>query len=135
MIRTSRVYSVLVRDDLPELSSNLVTALTTLDVNKFSHNFICMKSKPGDCSVVRQDMAHLFPQPEYENGSAGPVLVRLAWHSSGTYDAATDTDGINGAGMRYEREGGDPVNAGLQHARVVLEPVKESHSWFTYSDL
>jgi len=37
--------------------------------------------------------------------------------------------------MRYEAEGGDPANAGLQHARVFLEPVKEKHSWCTYSDL
>lgn len=37
--------------------------------------------------------------------------------------------------MRYEHEGGDPANAGLQHARVLLEPVKERHPWITYSDL
>lgn len=36
--------------------------------------------------------------------------------------------------MRYEQEGGDPANAGLQHARVFLEPIKEKHSWITYSD-
>ena len=48
-------------------------------------------------------------------------------HSSGTYDIRTDTGGSNGAGMRYEIEGGDPANAGLQHARVLLEPVKAAH--------
>jgi len=37
--------------------------------------------------------------------------------------------------MRYEIEGGDPANAGLQHARVFLEPVKAAHPWITYSDL
>lgn len=37
--------------------------------------------------------------------------------------------------MRYESEGGDPANAGLQHARVFLEPVKEKHPWITYADL
>lgn len=31
---------------------------------------------------------------------AGPVLVRLAWHASGTYDKATGTGGSNGATMR-----------------------------------
>ncbi|KAK4964274.1 cytochrome c peroxidase, partial [Elasticomyces elasticus] len=81
-------------------------------------------SKPGDYAAVRADIAALLNQPEYDDGSAGPVLVRLAWHSSGTYDAETDTGGSNGAGMRYESEGGDPANAGLQHARVFLEPVK-----------
>lgn len=37
--------------------------------------------------------------------------------------------------MRYEAEGGDPANAGLQHARILLEKVKEKHPWITYSDL
>lgn len=37
--------------------------------------------------------------------------------------------------MRYESEGGDPANAGLQHARTFLEPIKEKHPWITYSDL
>ncbi|KAH8588983.1 heme peroxidase [Bisporella sp. PMI_857] len=92
-------------------------------------------SKVGDFDTVRKDIVELLHQPEYDDGSAGPVLVRLAWHSCGTYDAETDTGGSNGAGMRYEQEGGDPANAGLQHARVFLEPVKEKHSWITYSDL
>ncbi|TVY83466.1 putative heme-binding peroxidase [Lachnellula suecica] len=92
-------------------------------------------SEKGDFEAVRKDIAKLMHQPEYDDGSAGPVLVRLAWHSAGTYDAETDTGGSNGAGMRYEAEGGDPANAGLQHARVFLEPVKAKHSWITYADL
>jgi len=51
------------------------------------------------------------------------LLTPFSRHSSGTYDEETDTGGSNGAGMRYESEGGDPANAGLQHARVFLEPV------------
>ncbi|PMD18371.1 class II peroxidase [Hyaloscypha hepaticicola] len=92
-------------------------------------------SQKGDFEAVRKDIAKLLHQPEYDDGSAGPVLVRLAWHSSGTYDAETDTGGSNGAGMRYEHEGGDPANAGLQHARVFLEPAKAAHPWITYADL
>lgn len=37
--------------------------------------------------------------------------------------------------MRYEAEGGDPANAGLQHARAFLEPVKQQFPWLTYADL
>lgn len=92
-------------------------------------------SKNIDYQAVSKDIAKLLHQPEYDDGSAGPVLVRLAWHSAGTYDAETDTGGSNGAGMRYEAEGGDPANAGLQHARVFLEPVKEKYPDITYSDL
>lgn len=93
------------------------------------------QSQPGDFEAVRKSIINLLKQPEYDDGSAGPVIVRLAWHSAGTYDAETDTGGSNGAGMRYEAEGGDPANAGLQHARLFLEPVKRQHPWITYADL
>lgn len=36
-------------------------------------------STPGDFAAVRKDIAALLHQPEYDDGSAGPVLVRLAW--------------------------------------------------------
>lgn len=85
--------------------------------------------------AVRDAVRALLHQPAYDDGSAGPVLVRLAWHSAGTYDAATNTGGSNGAGMRYEKEGGDPANAGLQHARAFLEPIKRQFPWITYADL
>jgi len=84
---------------------------------------------------VAQAVRELLHQPDYDDGSAGPVLVRLAWHSAGTYCAATNTGGSNGAGMRYEKEGGDPANAGLQHARAFLEPIKKKFPWITYADL
>ena len=29
--------------------------------------------------LIRKDIAKLLHQPEYDDGSAGPVLVRLAW--------------------------------------------------------
>ena len=33
---------------------------------------------------------------DYDDGSYGPVLVRLAWHCAGTYDKKTGTGGSNG---------------------------------------
>ncbi|KAF2872507.1 heme peroxidase [Massariosphaeria phaeospora] len=72
---------------------------------------------------------------EYEDGSYGPVLVRLAWHASGTYDAMTGTGGSNGATMRFAPEGDHGANAGLKAARDFLAPVKEKYPWITYSDL
>lgn len=88
-----------------------------------------MPSKQGDYNAVRASIAKVLNQPNYDGydesvkHSAGPVLVRLAWHASGTYDVKTDTGGSDGAGMRYEAEGGDPANAGQcirNVARLVL---------------
>jgi cytochrome c peroxidase len=36
-------------------------------------------SPKGDFAAVRKDIKALLNQPEYDDGSAGPVLVRLAW--------------------------------------------------------
>ena len=70
----------------------------------------------------------LVEHDEYDDGSYGPVLLRLGWHASGTYDVATNTGGSNGATMRFPPEGDHGANAGLAAARDFLEPVKRK-SW------
>ncbi|PNS14077.1 Cytochrome c peroxidase, mitochondrial [Sphaceloma murrayae] len=77
----------------------------------------------------------LVEQDEYDDGSYGPVLVRLAWHASGTYDTKTKTGGSNGATMRFDPESGHGANAGLKSAREFLEPIKDQFPWISYSDL
>ena len=66
----------------------------------------------------------LIEHDEYDDGSYGPVLLRLGWHASGTYDVATGTGGSNGATMRFPPEGDHGANSGLAAARDFLEPVK-----------
>lgn len=39
-------------------------------------------SQPGDFDAVRKSIVDLLKQPEYDDGSAGPVLVRLAWYAT-----------------------------------------------------
>lgn len=74
------------------------------------------------------------PGKDYDDGSFGPLFIRLAWHSSGTYDAKTGTGGSNGATMRFGPEKDDPENAGLDFARQLLEPLKDQYP-VSYSDL
>lgn len=61
--------------------------------------------------------------------------LRLAWHASGTYDKNHKDGGSDGATMRYKAEAEDPANAGLEHARTFLEPIKAKHTWISYADL
>jgi cytochrome c peroxidase len=74
--------------------------------------------------VYDEVAARLEEKDDYDDGSYGPVLVRLAWHASGTYDKETGTGGSNGATMRFAPEGDHGANAGLKHARDFLEPIK-----------
>lgn len=54
-----------------------------------------------DYDAVRRAIAQAMDNDDYDDGSYGPVLVRLAWHCAGTYDKASNTGGSNGATMRY----------------------------------
>lgn len=91
---------------------------------------------PEDYQKVYNAVAKkLWEEDSYDDGSYGPVVLRLAWHASGTYDAETGTGGSNGATMRFAPEGGHGANAGLKHARDFLEPIKQAFPWISYSDL
>lgn len=53
-----------------------------------------------DYSAVRKDIENLIlDRPE-----KGPTLVRLAWHSSGTYDKMTKTGGSSKGTIRFPEE-------------------------------
>ncbi|KAI9140769.1 mitochondrial putative cytochrome c peroxidase [Paraphysoderma sedebokerense] len=94
-----------------------------------------MARSAADYQRVADDIKKILPRPGYDDGSIGPVLVRLAWHASGTYDKKTRTGGSDGATMRFAPESSDPANAGLEHARAFLEPIKKKHPWISYADL
>ncbi len=84
-----------------------------------------VKPTPEDYQQVYNAVAKaLWEKDDYDDGSYGPVLLRLAWHASGTYDAETGTGGSNGATMRFAPEGDHGANAGLKSARDFLEPIK-----------
>ncbi|KAJ3333363.1 heme peroxidase [Blyttiomyces sp. JEL0837] len=91
--------------------------------------------KPLDYQQVYNDIAALLDNNDYDDGSYGPVLVRLAWHAAGTYDKATGTGGSNGATMRFDPEASHGANAGLNVARQLLEPIKKKYPQISYSDL
>ena len=44
----------------------------------------------------------------------GPTMLRLAWHSSGTYDAMSKTGGSGGGTIRFKEELAHGGNAGLE---------------------
>lgn len=91
-----------------------------------------------DWLAVRKDLAEVMASsPDYDGiGSYAPILIRLAWHSSGSYDKVSGTGGSNGAGMRFAPESGYGANAGLAVARNLLEPIKAKYgNALSYSDL
>jgi len=93
------------------------------------------KTDAVDLKAVKKDILKIIENLDYDDGSYGPLFIRLAWHSAGTYDKATKTGGSNGAGMRFSPESDWGANAGLGIARGLLEEVKKKHPKISYSDL
>jgi len=88
-----------------------------------------------DYDAVRADILDVMTDPTWDDGSYAPIFIRLAWHSSATFNKIDGRGGTNGATMRFDPEASDPGNAGLEHARDRLELVKQNHPDISYSDL
>lgn len=93
------------------------------------------KPSKEDYQKVYNAIASKLENENYDDGSYAPVVLRLAWHTSGTYDKETNTGGSNGATMRFPKEAGYEANAGLEAARNFHEQFKEQFPWITYADL
>jgi len=65
--------------------------------------------------------------------NCAPIMLRLAWHSAGTYDVNTKTGGPFGT-MRYKAEQGHSANNGLDIAVRLLDPLKEQFPILSYGD-
>jgi len=93
------------------------------------------KTQDVDWKALRARVVDLMDDENWDDGSWGPVFVRLAWHSSGTYDAKTKRGGSEGALMRFKPQSHWGANAGLAHARARLEPLKREFPDVTFADL
>ena len=93
------------------------------------------KAHSANYDQVREDIEGILDEEGYDDGSLGPVFIRLAWHSSGTYCVFSKTGGSNGANMRFEPESKHGANAGLDFARNKLESIKKKHPEVSYADL
>jgi len=83
-----------------------------------------MKAKAGLQALIDKD-------PDF-----GPTMVRLAWHSSGTYDKIAKNGGSQGGTIRFKEELAHGGNAGLDKAVARLEPLKaELGDAVSYADL
>lgn len=63
-----------------------------------------------------------------------PIMVRLAWHDAGTYNATEKTGGANGS-IRFNPEKSHGANSGLNIAMDLLQPIKDKYPNMSYADL
>ena len=120
------------RDWWPNLLNLNVLRMHSSLSNPMGENFDYAKAFNAlDLKTLKNEINELMVQSQdwwpADYGHYGPLFIRMAWHSAGTYRTSDGRGGAGAGTQRFAPLNSWPDNANLDKARLLLWPIKQKY--------